>query len=306
MIQARACTSKAEVQQAFGLARSVFSPAAKPDQEAIKTYLWDAFPGAEPKHVFGLFDGTNLVGVVRLQLGYLFIGGRSELACNMTSIAVAEDYRGQGFSLLLMDEAMAYAQSLGARWAYLFARRAVDHYYTRFGFEGASSYDKVVCNLKGEKSGASLNLRAAVESDVSFLRTIHDQHYGQLEGSLKRSSEFWCYSLGRRITNSQLHIVVADGLGYAVVNEGEVVELAVPSDAALEFVSQLVAEGRLKSELTVHGPSALPAVQGLIAHASDVTVSWRRCTYGGHMIAPLCGQKRPASVSLNFPFLDQL
>lgn len=56
----------------------------------------------------------------------------------ISSISIAEKVRGQGLSYFLMEAAIEASRVRGIDVAMLIARRAVDGFYTRFGFWGLS------------------------------------------------------------------------------------------------------------------------------------------------------------------------
>jgi N-acetylglutamate synthase-like GNAT family acetyltransferase len=210
----------------------------------------------------------------------------------MSSICIAEDMRGRGYSVDLVNEAKAACQRRGSAMAFLIARRAVDHYYTKFNFWGLSSYNQTSVNLSATNSSTpSIGLRAAQLNDLKQCEAFYDRAYVSAFGHHHRNGTFWTFLL-RKLHILGVEFLVADGpneiAGYLMASQARILEFAVEESlSALSLLAAYAKRSNLQ-RLTVDLPPSHGAASQLLEHESLVS---RECRYGGHMGAVIDREK---------------
>jgi GNAT superfamily N-acetyltransferase len=109
----------------------------------------------------------------------------------ISSISVAESSRGKGVSLVLMEEAIRVAASYNKDIAMLIARRAVDNFYTRFGFWGVAQYSKLILNIltypQMEGKIGTIAIRSLTKDDLEVCAALYAKSYKGLFGHCFRN-----------------------------------------------------------------------------------------------------------------------
>lgn len=209
----------------------------------------------------------------------------------ISSVSVAEKSRGQGLSVLLMESAIRAATERGADIAIVIARRAVDGYYTRFGFWGVSQYSKVrlaLATLPSDKHPIqSVLLKPVTRKDVGLCATLYAANYNNLFGHCLRKPEMWEYVLNKLpYLGLRFDLVLIDGelAGYVVHDgAGEFHEIGVVSSETLFSPRMFFAACAPGCEsVTLHIHATHPFLGRL--EGADVSLTLRECPYGGHMV----------------------
>ena len=283
--------SAQEIAAAQALAASVFGEilALDPIAEAEnKTFLWNE-PGAPPLVVVAVLEDGRVVGVARLLQRTLGRGGQVFSCMGFSSIAVDPALRGQGLSVPLMEAALRVAREAGAVVGLLFGRRAVDHYYTRFGFHGLSSYAQL--RLQSLSRGEGVVLRPMLELTdelLSDFQAVHSQCYGATFGWIERSLEMWRFQL-LKMHRERIEVTVIDWqqrmAGYMIHHDGVIHEIALAKGVPWEVVLAKVAAVSQQEALVVEIPPEHLALTALAR--MDVTLEIRQCDFGGHMMIVL-------------------
>ena len=71
------------------------------------------------------------------------IKGQILKVAGLSSICIDPNFQGYGFGKELMERSIIYLDQRGYDLSFLIARRAVDRFYTKFGYFGASSYQSL-------------------------------------------------------------------------------------------------------------------------------------------------------------------
>ena len=209
----------------------------------------------------------------------------------VSSVSVAESARGQGLSLLLMKAAIKAAKMRGADIAMVIARRAVDGYYTRFGFWGLSQYSKITLKMDmlstDMRVPVSVGTKPVTAEDFKVCATLHGASYENLVGHCLRRPEMWNYILHKLpYLGMRLDLIVVDGetAGYAIHDgKGNLHEVATVAGAPVCSPRTLLEACAPGSEsVTLHIPPTHPFLTGL--EGADVSLTLRECPYGGHMV----------------------
>lgn len=286
--------SEADWDTAIALATGIFAPMAEAENyPETKRRLWRDDPSFALDNLILARDASGqIAGLVRLVPRTIYRGSHPLSAVGMTSICMAHEFRGQGHSVPLMDHAIGIVIERGYDFAFLIARRAVDNYYTRFGFWGASSYGKVRISASDmEPVSCGISLDDSSLADLEVYDEAYCLSYGEVFGRVERDRPLWRFILKKAQDEGfVVKTVRCDGapIGYVVLVNGDVLELALTSaDYAKPVLSRLMVLGE-SPELTCH----LPAGHTLLHQLSgwEVLVSFRECPWGGHMVRVLDGQ----------------
>lgn len=203
----------------------------------------------------------------------------------LSSICIAEAYRGKGLSSHLMNVAIAECGKRSSDFAILIARKAVDHFYNKFGFWGVAAYSRL--SFKFDEI-ATLNSKFAInfatEMDIESLKIIHASVYGPLLGSCERSFEQWRHILWKAKWQGFSFVVFKTmdiTAGYVIYSGSDIYEIAASANES--NVALLACLGREFSitTFTLHVSQCHPLVREL--RDIDFSVTNRQCTYGGHM-----------------------
>lgn len=294
MTYAGIARNASEREQALILAEASFSPQDKTKNNSTlrKTFLLCGHPGYTNDSPIVVCAGDDSVVASAFLIDCtVSLHHRLLQGVFVSSVSVAETARGQGLSLLLMRAAIDSASARQIDIAMVIARRAVDGFYTRFGFWGLAQYSKVTFQI------ASLPIDKLTPRKVYVLPLAVDNfetcsafyaaNYAHLAGHCLRKPEMWAYILGKLpYLGLRLDMVLIGGIivGYAVHDSnGNLYEIATVTGAQIFSVrSFLLAFVGSKDSLTLHIPPAHPFMSRL--EGADVSLTLRECPYGGHMI----------------------
>jgi len=184
MSYAGVARNSCEREEALKIAAASFGSATGTLDAAIarKAFLVQEHPGYsdESPVVVCSADGSVIASAFLIDCA-LPGAGRTLQGVFVSSVSVAESSRGNGVSLLLMEAAIKAATSRGSDIAMLIARRAVDGYYTRFGFWGVSQYSKVTFSMAtlpmNVLSGKQATIRPVTESDFNACAVLYTTSY---------------------------------------------------------------------------------------------------------------------------------
>lgn len=306
-----------ERKAALELAATSFSQPGLPLEAAIHrkaNFLYE-HPGFGETSVVVVCDKSDsVVGSAFLINSEMPAGKRLLKSVFISSVSVAEKSRGQGLSVLLMENAIKAATERGADIAIVIARRAVDGYYTRFGFWGLSQYSKVKLELATLPSDKhlvqSVLLKSVTKQDLGFCATLYAANYNHLFGHCLRKPEMWEYVLNKLpFLGLRFNLVLVDGepVGYVVHDgAGDFHEIGVVSSDTFFSLRMFFAACSPGCEsVTLHIHATHPFLGRL--EGADVSLTLRECPYGGHMVrilrptfANLVNTDAVASANLSF------
>ncbi len=309
--------SDSEREAALELAAASFSQPDAPLEEAIhrKSNFLHQHPGFGETSVIVVCNRSGLVvGSAFLINSDMPVGKRLLKSVFISSVSIAEKFRGQGVSVLLMQSAISAATERGADIAIVIARRAVDGYYTRFGFWGMSQYSKVKLELATLPSdnhpARSVLLKPVTRTDVGLCATLYAGNYSNLFGHCLRKPKMWEYILQKLpYLGLRFDLVLIDGerVGYVVHDgNGDFHEIGVVSSDILfsprVFLAACAPECK---SVTLHIHATHPFLSRL--EGADVSLILRECPYGGHMVrilssafGKLANADAAASANLSF------
>lgn len=285
---------RSETEQAVALAGRVFSPAAENSDLTTKRkrFLVLDHPGAgkDPAIVVSLPD-KGVIGAAFL-IDRIFPRGPAMIhGTFISSICIDEGVRGLGYSRTLMDAAIDACTARGAAIALVIARRAADHFYTRFGFWGISQYSKLVVDAAALSATPTLgmHLRPATSSDLSACAALRDANYRGSFGHCLRDDQTWRYVL-KKVEYLHTHLSVIESersiVAYAIHDDvGNVYELGSAGAAEARAALTLLAGSSPAPSLLLHVSPSHPAVSAL--NGLEITLATRECAFGGHMVRVL-------------------
>ncbi len=286
-----------EIRAAFKLACDVFSENANSQTyQSDKQRIWESDPyGAEEGNlVLAKSENSKVIGLVRIVPRMIFREGVSLRVAGFSSVCLSPEYRNRGLSRPLMEHALWHCEQRGFDLAFLIARRAVDHYYNKFGFWGISSYNRLSIKLpitSQQKKPVQL-LEISFDSDtIATLKQAYWASYSRCFGTVDRAlDEYWLYLRDyiKTITSVSMKGIYLDHalVGYVIVDEeGTVYEIAYvdEEDIGIGSLSQVCRDG--DEELVLEIPPEHALVSCLAEE--DFSIRYRQCSYGGHMIKVL-------------------
>ncbi|MGP1255660.1 MAG: GNAT family N-acetyltransferase [Kiloniellales bacterium] len=294
-IYAGPARSLAEAEAARDLAARVFGDLAglgESESQNHKRWLWAEPGGWGQSGVVVIVAGSGeVLGTVRLLRRVLHRGEQAFSAALFSSVCVDARWQGRGLSRQLVAAAVDQARALGAEIAYLIARRALDHYYTRFDFHGMSAYPSVdISRITPVGSGEPGRAWVSWDgSDTAQLCSIYAEEFAEVLGRAERDETYLEFHVERcRKSGVHPYTLIVNGApaGYAFVEGSAVRELAFQSDVGLEALPALghaVGEELTTADLNPRQRTA----RRLFGSDYDVSLRLRRCIFGGHMVRVL-------------------
>jgi predicted N-acetyltransferase YhbS len=293
-LQFEVAQSESDYQAAHALAASVFAGQTTMDHySTYKGFLWETESGNVVENtVLAKNQKGQVVGLVRILPRTIYRASEPLAVAGISSVCLESAYRGQGLSAPLLASALDVCKKRGFDVALLFARRALDHYYSKFGFWGLSSYNKQTIQWDSRFGSASrIEFSQPDNNLLQVYRDAYDASYALSFGRVKRDLDDWIFLLRKLeyFPGMVFSTMLLDGnpIGYTVRSGTTVHELAythLPS--VVDLMSGLQASDAFAPDsLTFEVPPQHQLLQD--SAGFDVTSSARECRHGGHMIAVL-------------------
>lgn len=280
-----------EFTEAYNIALSVFAEnTSMPGYADYKLFNWESDPYFSYKNILlAKYDGEP-AGLIRIVPRKLFRGTSPFSVAGISSVCLLPQLRGQGLSVSLMEQTLAYCKEQGYEIAFLFARRAADHYYTRFGFYGITSYSRVFVSSSLKSAQMQLSVSEVDDTLYSLYNDAYENCYRECFGRIERTEAYWKFvidSIERR-KEYRFHTIRLNEMpiGYLIAGQTNICEIAVNTAIPGEELIQLVISNRL-----VECTNDKIEIEMLPQHSlmnsfsgTDITVQSRECTYGGRMV----------------------
>lgn len=270
--------TKADLTAALDLARREFDVPF--DDKA--TLLGRGQPVSKDCAIVLKRSGAVLAALFLVERALFFADGTLPAAF-FTAVVVAPQYRGMGLSRLLMDAAEAHAMERDNALAIVVARRSVDHYYGRFGFNGIAQYARLKLNWPADANATKLE-----SSELAIMPSIHEAYeasYGKCLGSCRRAPPEWRFVDWKIQKHGYTSLCLPEGDGYAVLNGDEILEVAATDRISMRRLLSSLSRS-IGPELSIVACSPQHAVFSVLQN-EDYTLSLRSCRYGGHMVKRL-------------------
>ena len=276
-----------ECEAAFELASGIFNDTSTNDLHGdIKKLSWEYYESFRPENLIIGLNRHKIVGVLRICPVVMPWYKRNFRVAGLSSICVAKEYQGQGFGRALMEKSVVYLDDENFDFSFLIARRAVDHFYTKFGFFGASSYQSFKCKFEREQFEGIIGFsNFKIENSSSYLEFFHS-NYKQCFGATCRGEGFWRYAINRLLAiglNFKEVIFEGDLIGYIVHRDLSIVECGFSMKIPQCIIRQSMIEfSAPQSNLQMNLPHDHMITDSL--NNVDVEFYSRKCLFGGHMI----------------------
>ena len=256
---------------------------------SFKEVLWFEYPKFSADHIIIATIDDLIVGLVRIVPLTFDFNGKLIRSAGLSSICLEESVRGRGLSKQLMYESLAIIKLDGYDTTHLIARRAVDHYYTKFGFVGGSSYQKALFIYSASQSIYSpILIKERIYAEVSNDDICwFNYSYKDLLGRPVRSPGYWKYLIKKVPLLKRRFLDVWETnriVGYLIMDETTIYELGLSKDF-VGFESLLIELTKHRGSIQFEAHLEHPFIQGLLeCKNADVILSSRKCSFGGHMI----------------------
>lgn len=292
-VRVRLARTTAEVEAAYDLAARVFGPTYHEARAHKHALVRDVEPLEGPQDVVVALSGETVVGIIRLVVRRMRFGADRFNVIGITSVAVDPAHRNSGVGAKLMRVSMAEGRRRGDDLAVLFARRAVDGWYPKFGFLGLGQH--VECHVTSTVENARRGQRWHAGFDRKALaayRALYEVAYRTIPGSFIRGRDWWSGFEARLRLRKHTELLTFWGTrhtpeAYAAIEGERVIEMGTTSRSVDAATATLVAEMHRRGVATpvfaLH-----PAHIGMrTLYAGNHTLSLRRAWDGGHMAGPL-------------------
>ncbi|MGK0176383.1 MAG: putative N-acetyltransferase YhbS [Lentimonas sp.] len=239
-------------------------------------------PSTKPSNFIIAEFGGKLVGLVRIVERELLIDGEYFSAAGISSVSVHPEFRGKRISVPLMERALKEIEERQFDFVYLHGRRAVDGFYTQFGFTGIGRYNEFrALNLQAQNN--DVNTKLMIAEDISECQQLYNATYHPLSGSMARSEAVWRFLLNRVAVTREFDAFMLEyknsTVGYAFTSGGRIYELSMDGEYLHILPKVLSALGASTLELHPLHPALA------LLRRSTSYVYQERLTYeGGYMI----------------------
>ncbi len=291
-VTVRGASSFAEVRRAYELAARLFGPNSVEASRTLRAQL-TLEPVTELQDVVVAASGRELVGMVRLVDRRLLLQGRPIPTAGVTSVCVHPDFRDQGIGRRLMEAALERVWRRRDALSVLFARRASDGFYPKFGYVGVGCHPQLSIeprdvNAVKTRAPHVRCTRGPLRAQLPRYASLYNEAYGQVTLAFHRDTAWWRAFMAR----SHLHLLRVDFvnvwfdstlIGYCVFHEETVVEASYAPGQQDAFCHGLVTtaaaygHGGVRAALPLDHP--LMGRLRSLSHVMCVRLSWE----GGHM-----------------------
>jgi GNAT superfamily N-acetyltransferase len=190
-------------------------------------------PSTSPKNfIIARSNSGELLGVVRVVQRNILLEGVKVPVGGISSVGVRPEWRRRGLASELIHKAIQVMTSRGMDLSILYGRRAVDRFYTRFGYLGIGRYVDLQL-LSYPESEISLHSIPFEREKQELCMKLYDESYQDLSGSVLRDKSVWDFLLMRIEKNmgGLRAFLILEGssvVGYLVLMDYQLIEIAVP------------------------------------------------------------------------------
>lgn len=286
--------TQSDVLAAMEFAAKVYGPnyfAAKRSHDRILKLELSSKP---ENFILARDKSGSIVGLARIVERELLLPLSSLSVGGISTVCSHPDWKGRGIGIVLMEKALSYIQDRKYDISLLFGRRAVDGYYSRFGYEGVSCHMSMRMEIVSSDYNLALpdgiQLSSPCSDDLPSIQTLYESASVSIPVRLGRTLVAWRLFLERledTPSSSELIVVRRGGTitGYVILNEEALAEAAFDEnryDLALAILRDTVAMGK-NSGLLIIGLPMQHAMSKWLSARNHV-VHLRRCEDGGHMV----------------------
>lgn len=226
--------SSLDLSKIIDFAASIFGSNYQ-ESRIVQQQVIESEPTTAPHNfvICSTMDGI-IIGLVRIVEREVLLDGVSLKAGGLSTIGVHPQWRGQGIAAAMMAEAARVMRQRGLDIAFLHGRKAMDGFYTKFGYAGINRYIDLTL-LAYPRADIRFSVVDLVPEAKDYCANLYERFYHPLSGSVKRYSALWDYNISRLAKGigglAGKLIMHADKLvGYFVTEGSTVVELAVSEE----------------------------------------------------------------------------
>ncbi len=174
-----------------------------------------------------------LIGLVRIVDRQLRIGGALLNVGGISSVSVLPEWRKKGVCSLLMKKAHALMKERGKDIAVLYGRRAMDGFYTRYGYYGIGLYiDLEVVVPESYRERLKCVSFKETKEQAKLVKRFYKKGYLSLTGSVVRTPKIWQYLFAQIKESDQklrLFLFFAGNhpAGYCLIRDDKIIELSL-------------------------------------------------------------------------------
>ncbi len=287
IIETRNCNTMEEVRSAYRIAVSAFGQKELSFDDNLEKLLQvDALTG--PYEVKIVKCDGNIVAMLRVLKRMNYLMGNKITTSLITQVCVEEGFRAQGIGARMVEFTLSEIRKANIPLAVLFARKAVDGYYSKFGFVGGAQFLDISIPFEDIKENRIPVITKSV-FDPGLIKSYmqaYDDSYKNIPMAFCRSQEWWAgwpLRFDTKISNEDFINCYSDGefAGYVVIVNGRIIEVSFledKKDLAAKFVLSL-----FHSDVSVSLPQDHFCINDL--EKFNYKLSIRRAWNGGHMIA---------------------
>lgn len=295
-----------ECQKAYVLSQNVFQSIKKnndPDT-TLKTLSWSYYGLHQPENVIIGLIKNKIIAALRICPIEMVFRGKKYNVAGLSSICVDPKFQGQGFGRELMKKCINYLDTQNYDLSFLIARKAVDNFYTKFGFIGASSYQSlnVKLNRKYLLTNKQISFGKFDEKNIKLYSQFLKYSYNDCFGTCLRSDNTWGFVI-KKIQHMGLHfneIYYKDNIfGYVIFDDEKIIELSFDNHVNANLLRQSLIPIFFKNKNLELSLPHSHKITNCFDH-DDVEYYSRKCLYGGHMIrwSPNLDKKKMINISI--------
>ena len=207
------------------------------DAKRIQGLIIRKEPSTAPQNfILARSIDNELIGIIRIVERKIRLGSAILKCGGISSVSAHPDWRGQGVVREMMDTAHEAMIRRGMDISFLYARRALDGYYTQFGYYGINRYLdlEIISAVAGEER---LSISPFRQENISAISVKYNEVYSCLSGSIVRDEKIWTFLISKmkgtegNISLFECHVVESDELiGYLIVSDDKLIEIAIPQN----------------------------------------------------------------------------
>lgn len=223
-----------EMEEIIDFLSKIFGPNYH-DASAIKEAIFDTEPSISPGNfILARSAKRELIGLVRIVERNIIIDREVIAAGFISSVGVKPEWRRQGIASNLIKKAIEVMISRGMDISLVYGRRAVDGFYSRFGYYGIGRYVDLEIISPSPCSKFFIGAIPFKKENLEICMKLYGETYGCLTGSVLREHAVWKFLLAKvekNIGNFKLSMCLKDDkpIGYFVVSDNKLIEISLPS-----------------------------------------------------------------------------
>jgi len=292
-VKIRSALSAREVDLAFDLAAKIFGPTYLKGRNRInKVRVLDS--DADFQNVLVAVSNGRVVGMIHVLPRWVYLQGNPISAFGLSHVCVHPEFQQYGYGKKLVNKALKVIHAKGSVLAIVIARRAVDGFYSKYGFVGIASFPEIILLEKACIGKSKWKYQWSIGVDESHIHNYflaYEQTYRYLPFSYVRDDQWWS-NLGLRLDTicpegKLINVFLGKKwLGYFFLNaKGTVVEAASKTEM-YELLAQSIIDYYLSKIETLAPRFSLPIAHPVISYLRrfDHHMSFRYVWNGGHMI----------------------